>query len=233
MNSILIINDLPIIPLPDTLANTSWVMWSIVVIILSLLFTFTARFNSYSERLKNLFKNKERTMNYSNAQSAAWIDGLLFITVLCSYAIFIYTQIRCIENNIPTWSIAVILVGVYIFYTLKMVVTKTIGYAFYLDKKTSLYINSYQTFIALLGVALIPLSIYTTYTFDTAPHTSLIIGSVLVVIILLLILFKLIQYFFQGFVSLLYIFLYLCSLEIIPLLLIINIVPKLLFLYYQ
>ena len=101
---------------------------------------------------------------------------------------------------------------------LKWVLIRFIGYVFGLREVARAFLTDYFVIVALLGLLLLPLvfgMIYMPAISDFVWYGVLLIMGLLVFITLFI---KLLQIFYTRFSSLFYIFLYLCTSEILPLL---------------
>ncbi len=110
-----------------------------------------------------------------------------------------------------------ILVGISFLFGLKLIIVRFLAYLFKTKEETARYLTNHIGFYALGGVILWPLLLLIVYN----PSNYIIIISAGIIFILLI--YKIIRVFLSAMAqppfSILYLFLYLCTLEILPLIL--------------
>ncbi|MFB6320127.1 DUF4271 domain-containing protein [Saccharicrinis sp. FJH54] len=107
---------------------------------------------------------------------------------------------------------------VLLYHTLKIGIVKYWNYLLGAGEKTSEWIKSYQVFNMILGLLLLPVVVVITYTYR-GTETGLNIGLFLLVIYLVALLVRSVNIFFSNLSSFIYVILYFCVLEILPLML--------------
>ena len=109
-----------------------------------------------------------------------------------------------------------------VYHALKILSVKYWNYLLKNEDKTSEWIKSYQVFNMILGLLLLPVVIVITYTYKGV-EPGLNIGLFLLVIYLVILLIRSVNIFFSNLSSFIYVILYFCVLEILPLLLAVKI----------
>ncbi len=108
-----------------------------------------------------------------------------------------------------------------IFITLSKILNFISGKIFLQDEISIKYNHNITTFIQTLGIILLPITILVSYT--NVSKLFIYIGIIMFVVIYLLKIFRLFKIIISKQLNILYMFLYLCTLEIIPILYIIKI----------
>lgn len=163
-----------------------------------------------------LFSHDWRSFEAENANSGPRLRIALTIITLSSVSIFLYQFIKISGGpDISLWLIALALFGIHFF---RMVVTKFIEFVFKLRGMYEIWVESYSWIHYIIGVLFFPLAVLMTYS----PEMSYAIcGNLALAFFILgefLLFYRFIVVFYNGIASLFYLFLYLCTLEILPLL---------------
>ena len=173
---------------------------------------FTSLFKTHNRG--NLFG--ERTINENQLRLS--LHTLTFITE----GIFLYHIIfgLHIENSKLIIPIILICIAICtIYFLLQRGVYWLLGNIFSDRNKTNLFLDSFTTTNLFIGLFFTPLVLLMLFLPDTVPTTT-IICLILYILSRLIIIYKGIRFFLPQIYNLLYIILYLCALEITPLILI-------------
>lgn len=194
---------------------------------------------AYPRRLGQIFKafisprsvnQLSREGNISNEGLSFMLSGVFFI----SLAVFIF---ECITLFIPSFFygkanyliFCYILFGSLLFYIIKKQIIRIIGYIFQTKQETRDYLLNTLVFNMIAGIYIMPVSFLIFYLPVEWSHGLMIFSFVFLGI---LILYRIIRSFLIGITlskfSVFYLFLYLCIVEILPILIILKIVK----LYY-
>jgi len=202
--------------------NHTWT--SGIIVLCFILFAF-ARYN-YSKRINQIFKAffANRFFNQLSREGGLFkerVSFILFITYIAALGLFIF-QIYCYYNNIilseliSFWMYIKILSGILIFFLIKTFLYVLTGFIFGKAKETSDYLLNIFIFDQIMGVILLPIIVLTTFI-----HNQYFIYMG-VLIFGLLYLYKMysgaIYAISVAKISPYYLFLYLCTLEILPIL---------------
>ena len=93
-----------------------------------------------------------------------------------------------------------------------------LGWTFFDENRTNLWLESYSTLIYYAGFALFPFVLFLVY-FDLSLTNLIVIGSIILIFAKILMFYKWIKLFFHQFSELFLLIVYFCALEIIPCLL--------------
>lgn len=109
-------------------------------------------------------------------------------------------------------------VGIFLaYYALKFILYVIVNITFFGSKKNLQYIHSFLFLISLLGALLFPLVLVVVY-FNVTVQTAIVYTTVLFVFVKLLLAYKTYIIFFRSFGGILQLFLYFCTLEVMPVL---------------
>lgn len=215
-------------PEERTFVNTEWAS----ILIVSCIILFAISQYGYVKRMQQIIKAffTNRFFLQISRDVGLYTERasmLLFVSYLLAYSLFLFNVYKFYFPipAFPSLNFIVylkILIAVILFFILKTGLFRFSGYIFKASDETSDYVLNLYLFGQITGICLLPVIICTTY-FNNSK--SIIFAGALVIILLSL--YRL----FKGFVialskskvSVYYIFLYLCTLEILPLVLLIKI----------
>lgn len=195
----------------DSLASSWWFGGLVLIILMLLALSISAHRKQYTLYVRNLLNKQGRVMNYDQEATSVWANILLWFVIVSSYVLL--AMAKGLQFN---FFILFIIVAIY--FVLKWVMIRFVGYVFGLKDVARAFSTDYFVIVAVLGLFLLPLvcgMIYMPNVSDFVWSITLGLIGILVFIILFI---KLLQIFYSGIVSLFYIFLYLCTSEILPLL---------------
>lgn len=174
----------------------------------------------FKENLRLLFSTHKNVNHLKETVAAElWVNTILiFQTILISsiilFDIFLETdKDPLVQNSFVTivlfmLAIATLLAFKYWFYQL-------LGYLFDIKEQIALWIRSYVIVLELLGIiGLIP-ALILVYS-QTFHQALLVFFAILFVLSRLILFYRIIAFFFKTHVNFLFLIAYLCSLEIIP-----------------
>jgi hypothetical protein len=168
----------------------------------------------YSKRNLNLLVREGKLLTERISVGLGVIYCLLF--PLMAYLFYDLSEQQKYGNFLSGFSVYMILVaGILLFWVIKILLIKFLGIIFRTQETTSEYLLNTMIFNFLIGLVLLPFLVFVVYL------KSLFFLQVCFGVTVLLLLFS----FFRGFMtgillrkfSYLYLFVYLCSLEILPL----------------
>jgi hypothetical protein len=134
---------------------------------------------------------------------------LLWYAVVSSYVLLLLTD---------TFLYPILFVVVASYFGLKWVFFRFVGYVFGLKDVARSFSTDYFVIVAIFGLLLFPICCCRVYMLDVPNLVWYILLSIMGLLVLITLFIKLLQIFYTGISSLFYIFLYLCTLEILPLL---------------
>lgn len=115
---------------------------------------------------------------------------------------------------------------VVIYHAAKIIVINYWNYLVSAKEQKNIWVKNYTVFNLILGLVLIPVVVVITYTRQQTVEMGLNIGIFILVLYLLTLFVRSINIFFSNLSSFIYLILYFCSLEILPLLLAVKVVLK-------
>ena len=201
----------------ESLASSSWFGGLVLIVLIALALSVSAHRKQYTLYVRNLINKQGRVMNYDTESTSAWANMFLWFVVV---SIFVLTIISILGRQIVTSlhvQILILYFVVALYLILKWLLIKFIGYVFDFKSVARAFSIDYFVLMALFSLLLLPLVlglIYTTGSVDLLWFVAMSIVGILFFIVLFI---KLLQIFYTGISSLFYIFLYLCTSEILPL----------------
>jgi len=103
------------------------------------------------------------------------------------------------------------------YFGLKWVLIRFVGYVFGLKEVARTFSTDYFVIVALFGLVLFPICCCRVYMPEISNFVWYILFSIVGVLMFITLFVKLLQIFYTRISSLFYIFLYLCTSEILPL----------------
>ncbi len=216
--------------LPLNAYSTDWVL--IVLLLCTALFTWI--YYSSSKRIKQIFNATftNRSINQLTRDGDLFKERIsipLTINYLITFSLFIFFTIHYFVNfkennlyNIFTFLKIFGLVSFLIFA--KWLITSFIGFVFKNNNASSYFLLNSLIFNIVLGLLLLPFDIFLFYSIQSIAQNLLFVGFLIILIINAIRYFRylIIGISYSKF-SQFYLFLYLCTLEILPLLILIKI----------
>ena len=212
------------IPHPSIPQTESWVFVVLMLLFFLLIYSVSQSSGYISDTIKTFFQLKERSSIFSKATvNDSRFRFLLIVFSIFVLSLYVYFFFHKSDKVFTINEFLLILLITGLFLSIKFILFKIIGYVFLNPNNLKLAIDSYFNIFSFLGLALYPLLFLQIYLNDGLVSiinvTSLIVSS----IASLLVTFKLFQIFFQKILDFLYILLYLCTLEILPLIILIKV----------
>ena len=195
----------------DTLASSSWFGGLVLIILIVLALSVSAHRKQYTLYVRNLLNKQGRVMNYDQESTSVWADVLLWFVIVSSYVLLLMA-------NSSQFNFLLLFVIVAAYLGLKWVLIRFIGYVFGLKDVVRAFLTDYFVIVALLGLLLLPFVFGMIYMPAVSDFVWYGVLSILGLLVLIILFIKLLQIFYTGISSLFYIFLYLCTSEILPLL---------------
>lgn len=212
-------------------ANNPIIAVVLLACLLTLLFSMGRYRKQYVFQLLAFFSSRKRVVAYSAEESKiANASPILLVTLVVTTFLFVATLSRS-QSTItpPPWYIFVsvgALIGLSLI--LKYVLLWFMGTIFQSKELLMRFREQYFFLIKQLGFIFLPPLFLLFYGGHALVHPSLILVNFGILIFIGLSTYKAFQFFFHSFLSLSYIILYLCSLEILPILLLAKLVKLLL-----
>jgi len=211
--------------LPTWKINHTSTDWFTILIFLSL-FIFASVKYSFGKYLTSLFQSiinypaasrLFREQNISLKQGSSRLE-ILFLLV---FSLFGYQLTRYFEMSFPfgkflQFLICFLVLG--IFFRLKITAYSMIGFISETQTETDEFLFNMRNHFKILGVLLLPIVGFIAWGPFPLPFYSILAGLVFTSVIYLLTLWRGVKILLKKQFSIFYLFLYLCTLEILPLL---------------
>ena len=177
-----------------------------------------------SQQVKDFVLHRERTSIFDSS-TAADVRYLL-VLVLQTCVLSGITFLNYFHDTCPALMdhvSSLLLLGIYVgfclaYFLLKWLLYMFLGWTFFDKNKTNIWLESYSALIYYVGFALFPFVLFLVY-FDLSLTNLVIIGSIILIFTKILMFYKWIKLFFHQFGDLFLLILYFCALEIVPCLL--------------
>lgn len=208
---------IPLLALPQ---NQSWVF--LLFAGLFLLFVFSVRMfpGLFGEDIKSVFRAKERASIFSKTTASDSRFQILFVLfavcVISFYAYFVLYDPA--QDSFTFLTYLYFFLATAAFFLLKYLFIGLLGYVFFDPKTIAVAKRSFLYIIILFGAVLFPLLVVDVYA--TQPISDIIpfVSLGVCVFIAILVVLNIFQIFFSKILDSFYILLYLCTLEILPVL---------------
>ncbi len=208
--------------------NTDWVT---ILFILALILFASIR-GLYSKYIGYLFQSLIsystsfrlfREKNYSISHAAFRLDLIFYFT----FSLFLYQvvevfQLELVNDNLLFFAVSIVVVTGY--FILKKMAYYFIGLVFESVSETSEYLFNLDNFNRTVGIVLFPVVVLTNYYPYENPVFMVVAGICIVTVFYAFLLQRGILILLRKQFSIFYLFLYLCTLEFLPLFLIYNVV---------
>ncbi len=208
--------------------NTDWVT---ILFVLALILFASIR-GSYSKYIGYLFQSLIsystsfrlfREKNYSISHAAFRLDLLFYFT----FSLFLYQAVEVfhlelVNDNLLLFAVSIVVVTGY--FILKKMAYYFIGLVFESVSETNEYLFNLDNFNRTVGIVLFPVVVLTNYYPYENPMFMVVAGISIVTVFYAFLLQRGILILLRKQFSIFYLFLYLCTLEFLPLFLIYNIV---------
>ena len=206
------------IPHPSLPQTENWVFCILLVLFFLLVYSVSTSTGIIAETIKSFFQVKERSSIFSKATVTDFRLRLLLVLFSTGvFSLYIYLLIFKPESQFPIKTYGYFLIITGLFLGIKSVMIDVIGYVFLSPSNKKMAKESYFNIISILGVGLFPLLILQIYIPAGYYHITEIISLGMCLGACILVIIKLFQIFFHKIVASFYILLYLCTLEILPL----------------
>jgi len=218
-----------VLPIREKL--TTGTDWLTVVLFSCILLFATIRY-SYIKYIKHLFT---ALVNYptsirllqESSYPSSHVTYRLDVVFYLAFSIFIYQVLNIFElanaSNKFTFFL-IVLAAVLVYFTVKKFLYKVVGIMFETNAETNEYVFNLNNSNRTLGLSLLPLVALISFSPMQTPVYVLFAGIIVVILFQLVLLLRGIFILMRKQFSIFYLFLYLCTLEFLPLLLIYKIV---------
>lgn len=214
--------ELPIIARVTNWGTSPLIGITLLVSFLLFVIAFKQAKQFYLELLSSYFRDRER-ITYEEADNTSVSIIIMLTIALVTFSLFLTIVVNPTHtldfsnNSLILWLVlTVTTIG---WLTVQWLVFKYVGFLTNQAAIMRKFIRSFITTFVVGGLLLFPIVVGMIYAPPAILMTLTYIGLIIIAIGVLLVLFKAFQFYFTGFSSLCYLFLYLCTLEILPILL--------------
>ena len=206
---------------------TTWADLPFVGIVLmmlsaAILCSYNMARNSHRALLRNFFRDKNRFTNANNSNSL--LSSILLIVCTIIIYGFFFTIVDSYFTPAITqsdyWWVLLIMIGVVVVWVVyQWLLLKATGYCANIGTKMPILVRSLFVSFVISGLLLYPIVVGLVFASQVLFTPLIYIGLCVVIISVLLFVARVIQLFLSGIDTACYLFLYLCTLEILPVLL--------------
>lgn len=203
---------------PSLPQTENWVFVTLILLFFLFVVSISQSPGLIMETAKSFFQIKERSSIFSKATISDFrFRFFLIVFSVGTLSLYVYLQIHgnSTEFSIKEYTYFLLFTGV--FFWIKSLLIDLLGYVFFDTKSLKIAKTSYFNVIYFLGVLLFPLLIIHIYVPVFLLVATEIISLIVCLIGCILVTIKLFQIFSHKIVASFYIMLYLCTLEILPL----------------
>ena len=204
--------------IPSHPQSEHWVFGTLIVLFILLVLSSTRSTGFFSDTLKTYFQVKDRSSIFSKTTISDF--RYRFFIILFSIGViglYAYLLLYIPNTDFTLLKYTYFLGITAAYFILKIGLLNLVGYVFTDTRNQKLVKDAYFDVILLLGVTLFPLLIINIYSDATLSNVTQFISLIVCTLALVLIIIKLMQIFLHKAVAIFYILLYLCTLEILPL----------------
>jgi hypothetical protein len=204
-------------PHPSFPGSENWVFGSILFFFFLLVFSFLRSSNWIYESFRTFFQVKKRSSIFVRTTINDFQSQLLLVFFSIGVmTLYVHTAILTPMYGYKFSDYLFLLGVVLLFLGLKSIFIGLIGFVFVDKTPLRLARESYIHLLIYLGILQFPVLILQLYSPENFTDFSTYIGLFVITLALIILLIKLFQIFYDRFVVSFYILLYLCTLEIIP-----------------
>jgi hypothetical protein len=206
------------IPLPSMPQTEDWVFGTVIVLFILIVIAISSSKDMLFETIKTFFQVKERTSMFTkstiNDFQFRFFSIIFSIGVFSLYA-FSYFKLPVVDFSFHKFLL--FLLATTVFFGFKLVAFNVLGFVFLDIGSLKIGKESYFNIVTFFSIVLFPILIFQLYIplkyVQIIENISLFLSVSTCVIVTI----KLFQIFFHKKASSFYIFLYLCTLEFLPL----------------
>jgi hypothetical protein len=206
------------IPHPSIPQTENWVFVVLMLLFFLLIYSVSQSSGYISDTIKTFFQVKERSSIFSKATVNDSRFRFLFILfAIIVLSLYVYFFLHKIDRPFTMHEFWLILVVTSLYLILKLFLFNIIGYVFLNQNNLKVAKESYFNILSFLGITLYPLLFVQIYLLESLIGITKVMSLIACIIAAILVIIKLFQIFFQKLLASFYILLYLCTLEILPL----------------
>ena len=203
--------------IPSFPTNESWVFGAILFFIVLLLLSLKKSGGNFTKAIKTLFR-KKNSSNTFLGNSVNNFEYKFYFTyfIIGVVSLYVYESLFGGGRTFNVRSFALVFGINLAFYITKILQIEFVGNVFFNKRQIKSFKDDYFNLICLFAVSLFPFLILRTYNYFNWVLPFDLIAIILLLFFYILLFIKIIQIFFSKTLDTFYIFLYLCTLEILP-----------------
>ena len=206
------------IPHPSLPQTEPWVFIAVILLFFLFVYSLSQSIGFISDTMKTFFQVKERSSIFSKATvNDSRFKFFLIVFSIGSLSFYAYLLLHNPSSSFSIKEFGLFLLATSLFFGIKSLIFDLIGYVFLNNTTIILAKGAYFNVVSFWGVCLFPILILQIYISENFIGITQIISLIVSICACFLIIIKLFQIFFQKILASFYILLYLCTLEILPL----------------
>lgn len=210
-------------PIPYRLRTDVFVTSTLLLSFMVVMYIFARSMHVMGSQLKNFFYNRDRKQIFT-LKSDSEMKNQSFIILLACFLLtilfFNYTEERMtsVFNRVSPYKLLAIDMGIFlVYYFLKYAYYGILNWTFFSEQKRSQWFNAYNLIVLGRAFCFFPLVLLAVY-FDLEIQKTITVFLIILALSEMLVIFKAKQIFFVYKFGALHLFLYFCTLEAAPLL---------------
>ncbi|MDY4850675.1 MAG: DUF4271 domain-containing protein [Paludibacteraceae bacterium] len=213
---------LPMIERATTWADLPFVGIVLMVLCAAIICSYNMARNYHRELLRNFFRDKDR-FAYADYSNSLLSSILLIVCTIIIYGFFftiVNSHFTPAITQSDYWWVLLIMIGVVVVWVVyQWLLLKATGYCANIGTTMPILVRSLFVSFVISGLLLYPIVVGLVFASQVLFTPLIYIGLCIVIISVLLFVARAIQLFLSGIDTACYLFLYLCTLEILPVLL--------------
>lgn len=202
---------------PSFPSNEKWVFITLMILFALSVFSFLRSSGWFIESFRTFFQIKERGSIFNKSTLSDFQSRtLLIVFSIGVFSLYSYVILFTPGNKFEFRTYLLLLGATSAFFLIKYLLIKIAGYVFIQPSIEKIAVESYFNLLSYLSIFLFPLLVFHIYFPGYLIHYVSITSLVLCCLASLTLIIKLFLIFFEKIATILYIFLYLCTLEIVP-----------------
>ncbi len=204
-------------PRVPTVSMSLWYTPFLLVLFIVYMYVLGARMKAFKTEVLTFFNPAAGGSIFGSEwlQSSPYKFALTCAS-LCSLGLFGFFATHGSNCTLHPLLIIVAVIATVIVCLLKKWLMDLLQFVYY-PGRTTLFSNSFMTIIRLAGLCMVPAVLMLSYSPDSCFNGALYFGFGVLFLAKILMIGKSIVNFFDGFISIFYLFLYLCTFEVLPL----------------
>lgn len=206
---------MPLLPHVGSVMNNGWTGALFLLLFMGFAAVFAVKGHYYVKRFKALNHGQSRVVSYDEVDQGRWVDNLLvgFVTLGFSLLVMaVLMRFKGFELGFARVLVLFCVVGGLLL--VKAGLMSLLGRVF--GFKENVFVYQYYIFVVLMGFLAVIVAAYSFFAGSDAGVVAML--WILFVLEVVGVFLMLVKNFFGGIDSLFYIFLYLCAVEILPIL---------------